>query len=158
MSAISIENLTRDYGRGKGVFGLSLEVRDGEAFGFLGPNGAGKTTTIRHLMGFLKPESGRCTIGGLDCWKNNARVQERLGYIPGEISFFDDMAGTEFLKFLSNYRKVRSDSRTKELLERFRWSGDTARFYGILSVRNASACIPNGVHHHSRQRAYCEIR
>lgn len=64
MSAIHIENLVRDYKGGKGVFEISFHVKQGEAFGFLGPNGAGKTTTIRHLMGFLKPESGKCTIDG----------------------------------------------------------------------------------------------
>ncbi|MDR1906214.1 MAG: ATP-binding cassette domain-containing protein, partial [Clostridiales bacterium] len=52
MSVIAIDNLTRDYGSGKGVFDLSLKVGQGESFGFLGPNGAGKTTTIRHILGF----------------------------------------------------------------------------------------------------------
>ena len=85
MSIIKIENLVRDYGEGKGVFDISFHVNQGEAFGFLGPNGAGKTTTIRHLMGFLKPESGKCTIDGLDCWNEREKVQARLGYIPGEI-------------------------------------------------------------------------
>lgn len=119
MNAIQIENLVRDYGGGKGVFDLSFHVNQGEAFGFLGPNGAGKTTTIRHLMGFLKPESGKCTIDGLDCWSERDKVQARLGYIPGEISFFDDMSGTEFLKFIAEYRKTGARSRQKELLERF---------------------------------------
>ena len=95
MSDIKIKNLSRDYG-GKGVFNVSFHVSPGEVFGFLGPNGAGKTTTIRHLMGFLKPQSGRCTINGLDCWTERDKVQARVGYIPGEISFFDDMSGTEF--------------------------------------------------------------
>lgn len=67
MSVIKVESLVRDYGGGKGVFDISFHVKQGEAFGFLGPNGAGKTTTIRHLMGFLKPRSGSCTMGGLDC-------------------------------------------------------------------------------------------
>ncbi len=119
MSVINIKNLTRDYGGGKGVFDLSFEVKQGEAFGFLGPNGAGKTTTIRHLMGFLKPQSGICTIGGIDCWKDSDKIQEKLGYIPGEISFFDDMTGADFLKFTAKYRKISSENRTKELLERF---------------------------------------
>ncbi len=119
MSAIQIENLMRDYGGGKGVFDVSFHVDKGEAFGFLGPNGAGKTTTIRHLMGFLKPKSGKCTIGGLDCWKERDKVQARLGYIPGEISFFDDMSGAEFLKFVAEYRKTGGQSRKNELLERF---------------------------------------
>ncbi len=119
MNAIKIENLVRDYGGGKGVFDVSFHVNQGEAFGFLGPNGAGKTTTIRHLMGFLKPKSGSCTVNGLDCWSKRDKVQERLGYIPGEISFFEDISGAEFLKFIAQYRGIGSQSRKEELLERF---------------------------------------
>lgn len=119
MSVIQIENLVRDYGGEKGVFGISFHVDQGEAFGFLGPNGAGKTTTIRHLMGFLKPRSGKCTIDGMDCWSESEKVQAKLGYIPGEMSFFDDMSGTEFLKFITDYRKIGTQNRKKELLERF---------------------------------------
>ena len=87
MNAINVQNLTRDYGLGKGIFDVSIQVEKGLIFGFLGPNGAGKTTTIRHLMGFIKPKAGSCQIDGLDCWKNRGQIQERLGYIPGEISF-----------------------------------------------------------------------
>ncbi len=119
MSAIQIENLVRDYGGGKGVFDVSFHVDQGEAFGFLGPNGAGKTTTIRHLMGFLKPRAGKCTIDGMDCWSERDKVQTRLGYIPGEISFFDDMSGTEFLRFIADYRRIGTHGRTQELLELF---------------------------------------
>ncbi|MCI8902374.1 MAG: ABC transporter ATP-binding protein [Lachnospiraceae bacterium] len=119
MSAIQIENLVRDYGGGKGVFDVSFHVDQGEAFGFLGPNGAGKTTTIRHLMGFLKPRAGKCTIDGMDCWSERDKVQARLGYIPGEISFFDDMSGTEFLRFIADYRRIGTHDRTQELLELF---------------------------------------
>ena len=66
MNTIEIDRLTKDYGRGRGVFDLTFSVAQGEAFGFLGPNGAGKTTTIRHLMGFSRPQSGSCRIGGLE--------------------------------------------------------------------------------------------
>lgn len=119
MSAIKIESLVRDYGGGKGVFELTFSVKQGEAFGFLGPNGAGKTTTIRHLIGFLKAKSGKCTINGMDCWKERERIHEKLGYLPGEISFFDDMSGADFLNFVEKYRKIGDSSRQKELLERF---------------------------------------
>lgn len=119
MNAMKIENLVRDYGGGKGVFDVTFHVNQGEAFGFLGPNGAGKTTTIRHLMGFLKPKSGSCTINGLDCWKERDKVQARLGYIPGEISFFEDISGAEFLKFIAQYRGIGSQTRKEDLLERF---------------------------------------
>lgn len=119
MNAIQIENLVRNYGTGKGVFDVSFHVKQGEAFGFLGPNGAGKTTTIRHLMGFLKPRSGKCIIDGLDCWNEREKVQAKLGYIPGEISFFDDMTGTDFLRFIAKYRRIGTQNRKEELLERF---------------------------------------
>lgn len=119
MGMLEIENLTHDYGDGKGIFNVSFQVEQGEVFGFLGPNGAGKTTTIRHIMGFMKPESGKCAVNGLDCWKNSDKVQKNLGYIPGEISFFDDMTGPEFLSFVAKYRKLGSDNRQRELLDRF---------------------------------------
>ena len=119
MDVISIEKLTRDYGDGKGIFDVSFGVGNGEVFGFLGPNGAGKTTTIRHLMGFIKPKAGKCTIGGLDCWTQSSEIQKNLGYIPGEINFFDDMNGTEFLDFSAKYRGFQDRGRKKALLERF---------------------------------------
>lgn len=119
MSTIRVEHLSRDYGCGKGVFDVSFEVQQGEVFGFLGPNGAGKTTTIRHLMGFLKAKSGQCSINGLDCWKNRDQIQQILGYIPGEISFFEDMTGEEYLDFIGNYRKNDSHSKRAELMELF---------------------------------------
>ena len=122
MSILQVENLTRDYGDGKGVFDVSFEADQGEVFGFLGPNGAGKTTTIRHLMGFIRPRSGCCRINGMDCWKQRAEIQRDLGYIPGEINFFDDMTGAEFLHFLARYRKLSGGSRTKELLDLFEFN------------------------------------
>ena len=70
-------------------------------------------------MGFIKPKSGKCTIDGLDCWSDRDKVQARLGYIPGEISFFDDMSGTQFLRFITEYRKIDTRNRMEELLERF---------------------------------------
>jgi ABC-2 type transport system ATP-binding protein len=119
MKAIEIKNLTRNYGNGKGVFDVSFSLEQGEAFGFLGPNGAGKTTTIRHLMGFLRPKIGSCFINGLDCWKYSAEIQRNLGYIPGEINFFDDMTGTDYLKFISQYRGEKNNGMMKSLLDRF---------------------------------------
>lgn len=119
MNVICVEHLTRDYGGGKGVFDATFQVQQGEVFGFLGPNGAGKTTTIRHLMGFLRPQAGACTIAGLDCWRERARIQAQLGYVPGEISFFDDMTGVEYLKFLERYRNLRGSNRKGELLDYF---------------------------------------
>ena len=78
---IMAENLTRYYGKRRGVIDLTFEVGEGEIFGFLGPNGAGKTTTIRQLMGLMRPGSGSARVFGLDCWRDStipgARFRER---------------------------------------------------------------------------------
>lgn len=98
MPLIEIKNMTKDYGEGRGIFDVSLSIEKGEVFGFVGTNGAGKTTLIRHMMGFLKPQSGSATINGMDCWKDSAEIKKMIGYIPGEIAFTDAPTGTEFLK------------------------------------------------------------
>ena len=116
---IEVKNLTMKYPSGKGVFELNFSVKDGEVMGYLGPNGAGKTTTIRALLGFMIPSLGSCSINGLDCFKDATEIQKKLGYIPGEISFFDDMNGDEFLKMLQDLRGIKDYTRMNELLELF---------------------------------------
>ncbi len=116
---ISIQALTFIYSSGKGIFDLNFSVGNGEVFGYLGPNGAGKTTTIRNLLGFTKPTRGRCSIKGLDCWQDSALIQKDLGYLPGEISFFDEMNGVEFLKLIGDLRGRRGNARRHSLIERF---------------------------------------
>ena len=117
--AIEVSDLTYDYGKGRGIFNVDFAVDQGEVFGFLGPNGAGKTTTIRHLMGFVRAQKGDCRIGGLSCWSDAPTIQRMLGYIPGEISFWNDMTGEQFLKFLCRYRGLSGTGRLSEMLERF---------------------------------------
>ena len=116
---IMVEELTKKYPNGRGVFGVSFTVAKGEVFGFVGPNGAGKSTTIRQLMGFLRPDSGRAEIGGLHCWGQAARVQEIVGYLPGELGFIDTMTGVEFLNVLAGMRQMSSADRRHNLLDRF---------------------------------------
>ncbi len=117
--AINIDNLTFKYRSGKGVFDLDFAVGKGEVFGFLGPNGAGKTTTIRNLLGFVKPKQGRCSVVGLDCWKDASRIQKQLGYLPGEMAFFEEMTGTQFLNLLDAMRGGRKKMYRSVLMERF---------------------------------------
>lgn len=119
---IDVKGMTLKYPSGKGVFDLNFKVPNGEIMGYLGPNGAGKTTTIRGLMGFMKPNAGSCSIGGLDCWKNAPRIQKTLGYIPGEISFIESMNGDEYLKFISEMRGGNNMRRQKELTDMFEFS------------------------------------
>lgn len=119
MAVIDIQDITRDYGNGRGIFHVSFAIQEGEVFGFLGPNGAGKTTTIRHLMGFLNAASGSCSIQGMDCYRDAAKIQKTLGYIPGEINLMEEMSGWQFLKFMANYRGMPDMGRCEELLKRF---------------------------------------
>ncbi|BFK80862.1 ABC transporter ATP-binding protein [Clostridium baratii] len=119
MNIIEIKDLTKDYGNNKGIFDVNLTVKKGEVFGFLGPNGAGKTTTIRHLMGFVHSDKGKCLINGIDCSKESDKIQERLGYLPGEIAFMDDMTGIEFIHFIADMKGLKNFSRAEELIKIF---------------------------------------
>jgi ABC-2 type transport system ATP-binding protein len=119
MQVMKVENLRKDYGESRGIFGISFEVQKGEVFGLLGPNGAGKTTTIRHLLGFSKAQSGSCSILGFDCWTKAKEIQRHIGYVPGEIAFPDHLTGYEFLEQISDLRKMTSLDRAKELINLF---------------------------------------
>lgn len=119
MSIIEINGLTKDYGDHKGNFDLTFSVEEGEVFGYLGPNGAGKTTTIRHLMGFLTPDKGQSHILGLDCRSSSADIMKHLGYLPGEIAFFDGMNGIEFLNFMSEMRGMTNTNLRDKLVDLF---------------------------------------
>jgi len=119
MRLLKVENLTQVYPSGKGIFDVTFNIERGEAFGYLGPNGSGKTTTIRNLMGFCNADSGIAMIDGLDCRKKAHDIQNLIGYLPGEIAFFDAMTGNEFLKFLGNMRKMSNKNRMNEMLDTF---------------------------------------
>lgn len=116
---IEMHHVTMTYPSGKGIFDVDFSVGEGQVLGYLGPNGAGKTTTIRCLLGFTKPNTGTCAIGGLDCVRRAPEIQKSLGYIPGEIAFLDGMSGSDFLKFMGKMRRMKALSRQKELTERF---------------------------------------
>ncbi|MDR3344389.1 MAG: ATP-binding cassette domain-containing protein [Oscillospiraceae bacterium] len=118
MPLIEIKSLTKDYGDRRGVFDLNLSVEQGEVYGFVGTNGAGKTTTIRQLMGFIKPQSGTASIGGVDCWRNPAEIMRRVGYIPGEIAFPDEATGTSFFKRQADLLGLSDMSYAKSMIQK----------------------------------------
>ena len=91
MKPIEIQNVTKDFGQGKGVFDISFSVNEGEVFGYLGPNGAGKSTTIRQLLGFVKPQKGSLQMLGMDCFRQAAQIHRHIGYLAGEIAFVENM-------------------------------------------------------------------
>lgn len=116
---IKVSSLTKDYGQNKGVFDVSLQVKPGSVYGYLYPNGAGKSTTIRHLMGFIKADNGSVSIAGLDCWKEQKKIQLLTGHLPGEIAFPQTMSGLAYLKLTARLRGMKDTSRMNELLDMF---------------------------------------
>ena len=94
---VKIDHLSKDYGQGRGIFDISLEVRRGQTLGYCGTNGAGKTTTLREIMGFIKPDSGTVRVFGLDPYKNSEKIMSKIGYLPGEIAFPQVESGSQFL-------------------------------------------------------------
>ena len=115
---IEFSGVTKDYRHGRGIFDISLSVSEGEMFGFVGTNGAGKTTTIRHIMGFLKQDSGTVTVKGMDAWNQASSIKKFIGYVPGEIAFPDLASGTEFLKSQAELSGVKDMSRANRFIER----------------------------------------
>jgi ABC-2 type transport system ATP-binding protein len=105
---------------------LSIEVRDGEIFGFLGPNGAGKSTTIRLLLGFLHPSAGSASVLGLDIVRDSVEIRGRSGYLPGGIALYDTMSGEDLLDYLGKLTG-RSPTRRGELCDRLEMSAATLR-------------------------------
>ncbi len=101
---IAVNDLTKSYGRSRGVTHITFSVDEGKVFGFLGPNGAGKTTTIRVLMGLLHPTSGHASVAGLDCWAQSVEVKKLVGYLPGELSLDPNLTGGQILEYFANLR------------------------------------------------------
>ncbi len=96
-AVISVNHITKDYGKGRGDFDISFQIRQGETLGIVGENGAGKTTLIRQMMGFIRSDSGNINIYDMDAYKDADRTKSYIGYIPGEINFPDVKSGDEFL-------------------------------------------------------------
>jgi ABC-2 type transport system ATP-binding protein len=120
MDAISITEVSLNYGQRRGVENINLTVRPGEIFGFLGPNGAGKSTTIRVLMGLLRANHGKAKILNLDCWNESADIKRQVGYLPGDVRLYSWMTGKHALQISSEIRQSQDVNREgQQLLKRF---------------------------------------
>ena len=117
--AIRTSKLTKDYGVGRGLFDLDLQVEGQEVFGYLGPNGAGKTTTIRLLMGMIRPTSGSAYVFGLDCVRDSVDVKRKVGYLPGDVPQFGSLTGDEIVTYLGGMRGGVDRHRVRDIAERF---------------------------------------
>ncbi len=116
-NVIEIENLTKDYGNGRGIFNENLTIKQGEMVGFVGTNGSGKTTTIRNILGFIKPTSGSVKVNGLSSWEHASEIAKSVGYVPGEIAFPDLPTGIAFLKCQAEFYGLKDMNYANELIE-----------------------------------------
>ena len=139
---IRAEALTKRYGSALAVDQLDLAVEAGEVFGLLGPNGAGKTTTILMLLGLTEPTSGRAVVAGFDPLRQPLEVKRRVGYMPDQVGFYDDLCGVANLRYtaraLPASRRPTPTQRIDAALERVRLD-DVGRQAGRAPIRAACA-------------------
>ena len=132
--ALETDNLTKYYGKVRGIEALDLEVQEGEVFGFLGPNGAGKTTTIRLALDLIRPTRGSIQVLGLDARQKALQVHQRVGYMPGELALYDGLTGSEMLHYSANLRGGVDWIFVEEMAERLEC--DLSRRIRALSTGN----------------------
>lgn len=115
MSIIETKNLTKYYGKAKGIENVNISVEEGEIYGFIGPNGAGKSTTIRLLLSLIYPSSGQALIFGKDAIKDGPEVRKNIGYLPSEIFYYDNMKVKDLLDYSASFYEGDFTKRIKDL-------------------------------------------
>lgn len=118
MEAIKTINLTKYYGKSRGIVNLNLSVKKGECFGFIGPNGAGKSTTIRTLLGLISPTSGSAQIFGKDITKEKEAILQNIGYLPSEAVFYPGMKVKDVLRLSADMRRMNCAEEARKLCDR----------------------------------------
>src|SRR5215213_5455358 len=106
MTAITVENLTKNYGRQKAIDDISFTLQKGGIVGFIGPNGAGKSSTMKMLTGYMAPTAGKIFINGQDIDKYPKRIKKQIGYLPENNPLYQDMAIADYLKFCADIHGV----------------------------------------------------
>lgn len=134
MNAIETKALTKYYGKSRGIVDVALTVKEGEIFGFIGPNGAGKSTMIRTLLNFIFPTSGTAKVLGLDVIKDTEKIKGQVGYLPGEVDYYDDMRVGELLHYSGRFYKKDYSENLQQLVELF--DLDTKKNIHSLSLGN----------------------
>jgi ABC-2 type transport system ATP-binding protein len=117
MNVIEIQDLTKTYGKARGISNINFHVEQGEIFGFIGPNGAGKSTTIRTLLSLIYPTSGSAKIFGKDCIKYAPEIKKEIGYLPSEVFYYDNMKVKDLLNYSASFYKKDCKKRMRELAE-----------------------------------------
>jgi ABC-2 type transport system ATP-binding protein len=120
---IETEGLTKKYDSYTAVDNLTLQIREGEVFGFLGPNGAGKTTTLLMFLGLTEPTSGKVRVSGLDPAREPLRIKEKVGYLPENVGFYDDMDARQNLRYVARLNRIPDDISAKRIDELLKMVG-----------------------------------
>ncbi len=117
MSIIEVNQLTKYYGKSRGIVDVSFNIEQGEIFGFIGPNGAGKSTTIRLLLSLIHPSSGSARVFGKDVTTQGPEIRSDIGYLPSEIFYYEGMKVNDLLKYSASFYKKDCSERSRELSE-----------------------------------------
>ena len=141
---LKIDGLIKSYNKGeiRAVDDISLEIGDGEIFGFLGPNGAGKTTTIKMIVGLLKPDSGQILLDGMNVWEEPMKAKSRISYVPDNPEIYDRLRGIEYLNFIGDMYGISSADRAERI----------KRFTGIFNIEDALGDIISSYSHGMKQK------
>lgn len=115
---LEIKNLTKTYGKARGVSDINLQIEKGTVYGFIGPNGAGKSTTIKCIMNLINKNEGQIFINGELAEKSNYKIKEKIGYLPSEIHLYEDLKVKDMLKYSSSFYKKDCKARTQELIKK----------------------------------------
>ncbi len=121
MLAIETSELTKYYGQSRGIIDVSLEVKEGEIFGFIGPNGAGKTTAIRTLLGLIRPTSGTAQMLGEPVPVAGGELYRSVGYVPSEVNYYPEMMGRSLLDYAASFHDEYDRKWTDNLIERLQF-------------------------------------
>lgn len=117
MSVIEVTNLTKYYGKARGIVDVSFGVEEGEIFGFIGPNGAGKSTTIRLLLSLIHPTSGKAKVFGQDVLTHGPEIRRDIGYLPSEVYYYEGMKVIDLLNYSASFYAGDSTQRMHKLAE-----------------------------------------
>jgi len=116
-AAIETKKLTKYYGKARGIIDVDMQVEEGEVFGFIGPNGAGKSTLIRTLLGLIHKTSGEAYLLGKDCEKEQVNILAEVGYLPGEVFYYDNMKALDVLRYSASFYPKDCMPRIRELAD-----------------------------------------
>ena len=104
---IEVSNLTKFYGKTKGIENVSFRIKKGEIFGLMGPNGAGKTTTLRSMLNLIQSSFGETKIFSKNLFNLSKIEMSSISYLPGEFETYGNLSGKEYLKYISNLRNAK---------------------------------------------------